>query len=219
MKIKIAIGTNKGFFNKTLPIIIPSLLKAGIEPDDIHVFNGGFDTYTYQIIDGIHHHQVDHNSIDYTALIEICDKRIESDYWFFIHDTAKVGEKFKELLYNIPENKPEKIALKARPSMSIGTYRFDYLMSIRDKMIAIKNKNYTEEGLLHWKNWGVPNEDYILWQTDPQPAIYPNSDWKVVDYENWYGTGTPRRTEYYTALDLYKNKANWGQTSLYTVKM
>ena len=51
--IKIAIATNQKFCKHTLPIVIPSLLEAGIEVEDIHVFNAGFEIYSNEIIDKI----------------------------------------------------------------------------------------------------------------------------------------------------------------------
>ena len=110
--IKIAIATNKGFFEKSLPIIIPSLLDAGIFREDIHVFNAGFEVYSTEVRDGITYHFLDHNSYECSSLIEIAEKQIESEYWFLIHDTCKVGLNFKKLLYDIPEPKPLKMALK-----------------------------------------------------------------------------------------------------------
>ena len=72
----------------------------------------------------------------------------------------------------------------------------------------------------HWKYWGVPNEDWIMWMTDPSPIIYNDNDnWSVVDNDNWYGTETIRRTEYYPSLDLYKNKSNWGQSYNMTINL
>jgi|688.fasta_scaffold116194_2 hypothetical protein len=214
MNIKIGINTNKNFFKFSLPILIPSLIDAGILKDDIHIFNAGYKEYWYELIDGMHWHFLDHNSIDYNSMVTICEKKIEAEYWFLIHDTCKVGLKFKELLYNIPQEKPEKIALKSCPSMNIGTYKYTYLLSLKEQIMKVKNNNYSEESLNHWKQWGVPNEDYILWMHSPQPAIYNgNPNWIVIDYDNWYGSTTVRRTEYYPSLDLYKNKSNWGQTT------
>jgi hypothetical protein len=211
--IKIAIATNKNFYEKTLPIIIPSLLSAGIEKEDIHVFNAGFYEYKKEIIDGITYHYLNHNSYEYSALIEISEKEIESNYWFLIHDTCKVGVKFKELLHNIPSDEPVKIALKSKPSMSMGLYKYEYLLTLRNELSSIKNTDYSQEKMMYWKRWGVPNEDFILWMTSPLPTIYNNIDsWLVVDNDNWYDTNTIRRTEYYPSLDLYKNKSNWGQT-------
>jgi len=214
--IKIAIASNINFYNKTLPILIPSLIDSGIEEKDINVFIGGFNKYKKYVISNIKYYELEHNSIDYTPLIEICEKQIESEYWFLIHDTCKVGLNFKKLLYNIPSEKPEKLALKTSPSMSIGSYRYDYLLSVREKIISIKNSDYSESSLDQWKKWGVNNEDYILWKTEPKPLIYNNiNHFLVVDNNNWYNTGGQRRTEYYPSLDLYKNKANWGQSLNY----
>lgn len=210
--IKIAVASNIKFYKHTLPIVVPSLIERGIDKDDIHIFIAGFNEYRYVQEDGLHYHYLDHNSYEYSPLIEIVDKNLESKYWFLIHDTCKLGPKFKELLYNIPEG-ATKLALKTKPAMSMGTYSYKYLLSVKEKIMSIKNTDYSEESMIRWKNWGVPNEDWILWMTEPAALIYNNDDsWRVTEYENWYNTNTIRRTEYYPSLDLYKNKSNWGQS-------
>jgi hypothetical protein len=212
MRIKIAIATNKNFSNLTLPIVIPSLLDVGINKDDIFVFNAGFDKEDEVVIDGITHYYLNHNSYEYSPLIHICEKELSSDYWFLLHDTCKVGPKFKELLYNI-DGLPDKLALKDKPSMSMGSYKYTYLLSVKEKLYGIKNADYSDESMNKWKLWGVPNEDYILWLTPPKAIIYNDlNTYSVVKYENWYNTKTIRRTEYYPSLDIYKNKSNWGQS-------
>jgi hypothetical protein len=221
--IKIAVATNKKFFEKSLPIIIPSLLKAGINPIDIHIFNAGYDEYSNEIREGIPHnffgkegityHYLNHNSYEYSPLIEIVEREIESEYWFLIHDTCKVGPQFKKLLYEIPDSKPVKMALRRKPAMSIGLYKYEYLLTVKEKLIEIKNTDYSKQSMMKWKLWGVPNEDYILWMQPPSPIIYNNdSSVSIVDHNNWFNTDTIRRTEYYPSLDIYKNKSNWGQT-------
>ena len=213
IKIKIAIASNKNFQEKTIPIILKSLLDNDIKKDDIVVFIAGHDYTDEDTIDNIKYRYLDFNSFEYSPLIDIVENNLESEYWFLIHDTCKVGNTFKNLLYNIPYNKPQKIALKDSPSMSIGLYSYEYLKSVQNKLLDIKNKDYSNNSINFWKNWGVPNEDYILWKTLPSPEIYNNNlNWKVLDYKNWYGTDTTRRTEYYYSLDIYKNKSNWGQT-------
>jgi hypothetical protein len=215
--IKIAVASNVNFYKSTLPIVIPSLLKRGIEPDDIHVFIAGGNEYRYEMNEGIHYHYLNHNSYEYSPLIEIVEKQIISEYWFLIHDTCKLGANFKNLLYNIPNCKPDKLALKSKPAMSMGTYKYDYLMRWKDKIMSIRNTDYSEASMNHWKLWGVPNEDWLMWMTDERPLIYNDCDnWIVYDNENWYGTTTQRRTEYYPSLDLYKNKSNWGQKPILT---
>jgi len=217
--IKIAIATNKNFYEKTLPIIIESLLLGGIDKEDIFVFNAGFEYDKKEIINGITYNYLSYNSYECSALIEICDKEIESEYWFLIHDTCKVGPKFKEKLYNIPDNMPDKIAMKTFPSMSIGLYKYKYLLSIKDKLMDIKNTDYSYKSMIKWKNWAVVNEDYILWKTKPEPILYGSIEFDIIDYENWYNTGLTRRTEYYPSLDIYKNKSNWGQSDNYEISI
>lgn len=216
--IKIAVATNTTFNALTLPVVIPSLINCGFEPADICIFNAGClerSTSKYCEVD---QRNLDHNSFEYSPLIDIIENCLESEYWFLLHDTCKVGPAFKHLLSQIPECKPEKIALKKFPSMSIGLYRYDYLLSVKERILAIKNCDYSEQSLDKWKTWGVGNEDYILWKTEPQPSMYgandPKNRWRVVDNLNWYGTDSIRRTEYYPALDLYKNKSNWGQSKI-----
>jgi len=211
--IKIAIASNKKFYKLTLPVILKSLIDAGISPEDIHVFIAGYDTYSFEINDKISYHKLDHNSYEYSPLIEIADKQIQSEYWFLIHDTCRVGSKFKQLLYDIPSPKPTKMALRSVPSMSIGLYDYQYLLSLKNDLLTIKNTDYSEESMMNWKRWGVPNEDWILWLHSPSPIIYGGYiACEVIDHDNWYNTETNRRTEYYPVLDLYKNKSNWGQT-------
>jgi hypothetical protein len=222
MRIKIAIASNNNFYQKSLPIIIPSLNECGIANEDIHIFIAGVGTEGKQDNNGMTFYQLEHNSYEYSPLIEIIDKQLEADYWFLIHDTCKVGPKFKELLYNIPENKPDKIALRPTPAMSIGLYKYEYLLTVKDKLMGIRNTDLSIESLKKWKHWGVSAEDYILWQTEPHPLIYDrkdnnldhkDGDMILIGQEDWYKTGIIRRTEYYPALDLYKNKSNWGQST------
>jgi hypothetical protein len=187
MRIKIAIATNKNFSQQTLPIIITSLRDNGIEDKDIFVFNAGFDEEKSELIDNIQHYKLKQNSYELSPLIHICEKELESDYWFLIHDTCKVGPKFKELLYNIPKSNPDKIALKSRPSMSMGLYKYSYLLKLKKKIILSKNTDYSEQAMKKWKLWCISNEDYILWMTLPIPLTYvANKIWRVINYTSWY---------------------------------
>jgi hypothetical protein len=217
VKIKIAIASSINFYQKSLHVIIPSLIECGIKKEDIHVFIAGWGSEGRQDNEGMTFYQLEHNSYEYSPLIEIVDKELKADYWFLIHDTCKVGPKFKKLIYNIPKNRPEKVAMRPTPSMSIGAYRYDYLMSCKDQLMNIRNTDLSVESLKKWKYWGVDAEDYILWKTSPDPAVYDGfgeeDKHHILGYENWYGTNTTRMIEYHPALDLYKNKSNWGQST------
>jgi hypothetical protein len=220
MLIKFAIASNSNFEEKSIPIILNSLIENEIDPELIHVFSGGYDSYVYEKRQQYHYHRLDQNSYEYSPLIAIVEMELESEYWFLIHDTCKVGPDFKKLVYSIPDSKPEKLALTTHPAMSVGSYRYDYLMSepVKQKLLAIKNNDYSRDSMIDWKIWGVPNEDYILHKTEPAAVIYnpelgTGYSMQIVDHNNWYGTGTTRRTEYFKNLDVYKNKANWTMKS------
>ena len=47
--IKIAISTNRNFYELSLPIVLESLTSSGIEKKDIYVFNAGFPNYEKKI--------------------------------------------------------------------------------------------------------------------------------------------------------------------------
>lgn len=214
IEINIAVASNIKFYKKALPVLLTSLKEANINNSQIHIFIGGFPEYKFEKKDDYNIHFINQNSYEYSPLIEIVEKELKSQYWFLIHDTCKVGPRFKELLYNIPDSLPEKIALKEHPSMSMGLYRYDYLLSLKEKLLAIKNTDFSEESMIKWKDWGVYNEDYIMFKTPPTPSWYPAKKTMITQgVENWFGTDTLRIVEYYPGLDVYKNKANWGQTN------
>lgn len=213
--IKFAIASHINYYHKTLPVLIPSLLSCGINENEIFVFVSGCSEEKQVLKDNITYYYINYNSFECSALIAIAEKEIVSEYWCLLHDTCKAGINFKKLVYQIPSEKPDKIALRDPCSMSIGCYRYDYLISIKQTLQDIKKTDVTEEGAKLIKQWAVCNEDIILWKTGPTPAVYNGGtggyDWSVIDNLNWYNDGSERRTEYFPSLDLYKNKANWGQ--------
>lgn len=215
VEIKIAIATNIKFYEKTLPVILSSLEKAGIPNEMIYIFNSGFDQDYKYVMNGVNYLELSHCEFEYSPLLEIVEKQMHSDYWFLIHDTCTVGPNFKELLYsNLLPERPEKVALTWHPAMSIGLYSYNYLLSVKQSLFNIKNSDYSDESMKKWKNWGVPNEDFILWQHHPHPAL-PKVEHEMqhIGYANWYGTDTTRKVEYFGGFDIYKNKSNWGQSN------
>jgi hypothetical protein len=212
-KINICVNSTKNFSEKTLPVIIPSLIESGVNPEQIYVFEGGNDIR--EVISNETHILIktNHNSMEYTGLIDIVENEMDSDYWFNIHDTCKVGKTFWSLVNKIPESFPDKIALWRHPSMSIGSYKYEYLLKHKSRLIEIKNQDYSRETLQKWKQWGIHSEDYMLYKLNDSPTIVYNpelnlSSYDLKDEESWYD-GVPRRIEYYPQLDLFKSKSNW----------
>ena len=87
------------YFHWQIKVYVHNFIEKGINPNDIHIFNAGFDEYKYEFKNGIHYHFLNHNSYEYSPLIEIVDKQLESEYWFLVHDTCKFGPNFKQVLY------------------------------------------------------------------------------------------------------------------------
>lgn len=213
VQINICINSTKNFSEKTIPVLLNSLLDSGIDPENIFVIEGGYEeriitkkNYT--------HIQTNQNSFDYTGLIDIVEYELKSDYWFNIHDTCKVGKNFKKLLYNIPDSFPDKLALRDHPSMNIGSYKYEYLLRHKQRLLDMKNIDYSKESLQALKQRAVETEDYMLYRLQDSPTLkynpdIPGNDWNIIENEDWYETNIKRRIEYHPALDLYKSKSNW----------
>ena len=213
--IRFCISTCKKFAPHTIPVIIPSLLAAGIKQEEILIVNGGHLVDASTSYKGVPMLLRQQNSFEYTPLIEIVEQTLESEYWFLLHDTCTAGPLFKQLAYKPPVEAPEKVAMKRTPSMSIGLYRYDYLTAHKERLVAIKNMDSSPEALQRWKQWGVPNEDYILWKLEDVPChvyhpdLHGPDEWNYQGHADSYGTGMQRRIEYFPQLDLSKAKSNW----------
>jgi hypothetical protein len=213
--IRFCISTCKKFAPHTIPVIIPSLLAAGIAEEEILIVNGGQTVRAFTSYKGVPMLLTQQNSFEYTPLIEIVEHSMESPYWFLLHDTCIAGPLFRALAHEPPVETPEKVAMKQTPSMSIGLYRHDYLMAHKERLMAIKNMDSSPEALQQWKQWGVPNEDYMLWKLQDvpchvyHPSFHGPDEWNYQGHADPYGTGMQRRIEYFPQLHLAKAKSNW----------
>ena len=96
VQINICVNSTKFFSEKTIPILLNSLLDSGINSENIFVIEGGYDERIITKEKNYTHIQTNQNSLEYTGLIDIVEYELKSDYWFNIHDTCKVGKNFKE---------------------------------------------------------------------------------------------------------------------------
>lgn len=214
VQINICVNSTKSFSEKTIPVIVQSLLESDIDAKNIFVIEGGYEERYVEEKDTHTHIFTNHNSLEYTGLIDIVEYEMISDYWFNVHDTCKVGKDFKKLLHNIPDDFPNKLALRSHPSMSIGSYKYEYLLKHKQRLLDIKNTDYSRESLQRWKQKGIEMEDYMLYKLQDSSTIVYNphitSDgWNIVEGQDWYKTNIKRRIEYHPTLDLYKSKSNW----------
>jgi len=126
MKIKIGISSNIRFFETTIEKCINSYVKAGIEKREIYVTVGESPEEKTLMIDEVTFDFVKYNCFDWTFSINLLEKKYNSDYWFIGHDTAFVGPKFKEIIYDrINRNEPY-VALNSSFTKSTGLLRKDY---------------------------------------------------------------------------------------------
>lgn len=92
--IQIAITSHKSSYEKCAIPLVKSFLSSGIELNKISVFAGGYDNKSSNI-DLCRIYKTNHNSYDHTAIIEIIENNIYSDYWFILHDTCIADDNFK----------------------------------------------------------------------------------------------------------------------------
>jgi len=151
-----------------------------------------------------------HNSIDFTGLITLLELKFnEIDYYFYMHDTCKVGNRFYKILNSIDLTNITTIKINKKCSMNIGIYSQKIINEFKDFLLS--KKNTSSDKLMEFKSINY-NEDYIF-ENDKSNKILDNFNLKKIKQKpvNYYNTGTMRIVEYYSNIDLYKIKANWGQ--------
>ena len=151
-----------------------------------------------------------HNSIDFTGLIALYELYYTNinDYYFYMHDTCKVGANFYNKLNAINLTNVTSIKIIKQFSMNIGIYSQKIINQFKDFLQTKKNKN--PEMVMQFKSVDF-NEDYIFNNDSNNFTLDNYNDYNYTGPIDYYNTGTMRRVEYYKNIDLYKIKANWGQ--------
>uniref|UniRef100_A0A6C0F6U6 Uncharacterized protein n=1 Tax=viral metagenome TaxID=1070528 RepID=A0A6C0F6U6_9ZZZZ len=154
--------------------------------------------------------ECNYNSIDLTAfigLVELFNKSI-NEYYFYMHDTCKVGDNFYQKLKNIDLTNVSTIRINKGWSMNIGIYSQKILNDFSGFLIS--KKNNSDKYLTYLKNH--PHIEDHIFKMDPTNKVLDNyENPKKSDLVDYYKTGTMRVVEYYENMDLYKIKANYGQ--------
>jgi len=189
---------------------------------EIIVAIGGYyeiPEYVIEKDENIVYVKCNHNSIDFTGLIALCELYGEdtSEYYLYIHDTCKVGDNFFSLLKLIDTTGVTSMKLNNTYSMNMGIYSQNIINLSKDFLMTQKNTD--PEQSLKYKKLCVGTEDHIT-NTDKNVKIIGNQRGPVVSGPtDYYNNGTLRITEYYSNLDIYKIKANWGQNHNYTINL
>jgi hypothetical protein len=179
----------------------------------IIVIGGYYDIPNYDISveDNITYIKANHNSIDITGLIALAELYSNdiNEYYLYLHDTCKVGPHFFEKLSTIQLDNVSSIHLTDYPSMNLGIYSQKLINLNKD--ILTERKCIKDEDRSLFKYKAIEEEDMIF-KNDPNTKTLDGDCNRVITGPtDYYKTGTMRIVEYYSNLDLYKIKANWGQ--------
>jgi hypothetical protein len=193
------------------------MIDSGVDPKDIYFFIGGHQEYKKIENElGVNLYHANHNSIDITGLISVLELGFESDYWFLLHDTITVGPNFAKAVSSVKYNDTTITMTSDGLSMCIGAYPKSHLDKLRDKIISLKNTNYSPEGLQNAKKLAIQTEDFFLY---PKTQFYNNKPRLTKGPIDVYGNGIMRIIEYFPDIDLYKIKANWHPKENYEMKL
>jgi hypothetical protein len=201
---------------KAVDALIRSMREArGFSSFTIAVIVGGHSLYSHETVDGILYVNAPHNSFDNTAFIAMLEYPLLSQYtsFFYIHDTAVVGPSFFEKIGDLNIRSSIRINPPPRPSMNIGAYTLARLEACRDFLISMKGVDPTQ--MLHLKQRCIDTEDYIFKQDEHCVALECTID--IYPPKDHYGTGTLRRIEYLSSIDMFKIKSNWNVGELVLV--
>lgn len=214
MTVKFAIPTVSHYLDKTLPVVISSLLQNGILKDDIHVFVNDSTENKDDIVEGIHYHyNIGMSYFEWICPKLIIEKNLESEWWFLCHDTIKFGENFSKLFTEFMKNNTSKsVKLSPTLSNSIGLVHSDIFHNHSQFFTAKFNEIDAITDILERKRWCIQNENQYL-QLEPYAHFQndePHMIWsKSLGYaENEQPYGVIRNEEYYHGIDLIKYKKN-----------
>jgi hypothetical protein len=224
MRVTYCIPTCKANAAISLKILIPSMIDCGISVDDIIIVEGGHNQRE-QYVDnfGALHINTNHNSFDYTAIIEVVESNFNLNYIFNIHDTCRVGPKFKGIV-DSANYTYDKIAAYHNningASMAMGLIKYSYLLKHKQLIQTFKNTDYSHEGLKKAKYNAVVIEDSLFWNlSDTVCGTFSRGTDRIeMGIQPTY-KGLDRLVEYYEPLDLYKFKSNYGQSSDFTYNL
>jgi hypothetical protein len=188
---------------------------------DVFVMIGGYyNNKCYEIyrsvekVDNITYIRCNHNSIDFTGLITLLElySKNEDEYYFYLHDTCKIGDNFFKKLESIDLTNVSSIKLNKWFSMNMGIYSQKIINQSKEFLLSKKNTDESRSMEFKCVNF---QEDFIF-NNDPNNILLDNYDGPECNGEqvDYYNTGTMRIVEYYPNIDLYKIKANWREKSL-----
>jgi hypothetical protein len=214
VELKFAIATNIKYMNQTLPLLFESMEKNKIQKNNIVVFVNESDTDDIKEIDGVtYHHNSGMTYFEWIIPKLIIERKLQTDWWFFLHDTVILGDTFLEkiLAHDNKEHEVLRISLQNPNNMAMIKnsvfLKQEYVNYIIESLDKLSNIN----DVLQRKKWIVTHEDeYLTKASSLQRTAFYNLI--VQDYlEEKEYCGVKRYVEYFENIDLYKMKKNNGR--------
>lgn len=227
--MKYLINSNLYFSSKSLRILIPTMLDCGISPKDILVVIGGssVNSEDFQEAGMYMCLNVKFNSIDQNCFYAMKKNEaiFRDDYYYYMHDTTKVGPKFKssvEDFFHFFKAKNLNTMKNVRGcSGNMGFYKKDFILKTfsEDELYLKYEREMTDEDspnqvdrLERKKTIGYDLEDRIFLKDCLLSGGHfyfvseaPEFSSEKVDI---YGTGNMRVVSHHDKIDLYKFGGN-----------
>jgi hypothetical protein len=157
---------------------------------------------------------VPYNAIDFTALIAVSERPYDDhDEFMYVHDTCVVNPGFVHKINDMRLEDNQMSCRLSAPSCNMGLYKYSLIRRHADRLATYRD---VHRSLQELKAVCVRDED-LLFHLDPTNTMHGRGITHVSEPTDYYGTGTMRRVEEYTDLDLCKIKANWQVKRVYAL--
>ena len=176
--------------------------RAGIPRDSIHVFVGRSPNIGNGTTMFARYHYLKWGAYEHTALIGYTEMPPRFTHVFLLHDTCEVGEQFPYRVAHGLQFASVDVVAVNNGMCGFSLYRDAYLRSRTEELHALKDCD---------KHTAMLHEGFLV-RGKGQIAEYPGKPYEQLGMEDIYGTGTPRLKEYYPQVDMWKYKANYGNT-------
>lgn len=137
-QILIGISSHRDYYRITLPKLVPQLLASGVKTDQLYVALSGYDAKRESSFLDIPVHEVDHNSFEFTALIEMLGKS-KPPYVFLLHDTCEVGNDFLTSISHADTKQTEFMSVDPVGYSNMGLFQSDFIDSIHVYLESLRN--------------------------------------------------------------------------------
>ena len=138
VRIKYLVSSHISYYKKTLPIILPSLIRQVGAINVLVTIGCGYEN---DQIMGVETDWVPYNSFEYSSLINFVESKkykFGCEFVFLLHDTMICGDRFSELSTKINVFSDVTMAHE-KGWCNLGVFKVSFLVSIKDSLIAMKD--------------------------------------------------------------------------------